>query len=89
MGYTEFNHLYFVHLSPMFLYLGIGFVKFTDKSSADNCLADAQEDKITLDGRQLIVALAVSREKASDFKEKKEKEQKDKRNLFLAREGSE
>lgn len=40
-----------------------------------------------VDGRDLNVALAVSREKISDLNKSKEKQPKDKRNLYLAREG--
>ncbi|XP_045196395.2 RNA-binding protein 28-like [Mercenaria mercenaria] len=66
---------------------GIGFVRYTSKESADRCFNDAKEGKISLDGRQLMVSVAVSREKAADFTEKKAKEKKDNRNLYLAREG--
>ena len=40
-----------------------------------------------VDGRELNVALAVSREKIKEISKAKEKEPKDKRNLYLAREG--
>lgn len=43
-----------------------------------------------LEGRKLDVTMALPREKASELKQKsKEKEVKDKRNLWLVREGSE
>ena len=48
-----------------------------------------QEGGITIDNRQLILSLAVSHQKAQELvKAKKAKEEsKDKRNLWLAREG--
>lgn len=67
---------------------GMGFVRFEDKSSADKCLSTANTDSILVDGRQLHITLAVSREKAADFQKKETKEKKDNRNLYLAREGS-
>ncbi|KAH3730338.1 RNA-binding protein 28-like [Dreissena polymorpha] len=66
---------------------GMGFVRFVSKDSADHCLREGEAGNLTLDGRQLNITLAVSREKAADFQEKKEKEKKDNRNLYLAREG--
>jgi hypothetical protein len=57
--------------------------------AADECLQDGKDGKISLDGRELIVTVAVSRENAASLTEnnKKEKEKKDNRNLYLAREG--
>ena len=72
-----------------FCFAGMGFVKFQSKESADKCLQEAENSGIVLDGRQLIISLAVSREQSSKFNEKKTKEKKDNRNLYLAREGSE
>ena len=66
----------------------MGFVKFKSKESADKCLQEAESSGIVLDGRQLIISLAVSREQSSKFNEKKEKEKRDNRNLYLARVGS-
>lgn len=40
-----------------------------------------------MDGRDLNVALAVSREKITELNKTREKQPKDKRNLYLAREG--
>ena len=55
----------------------------------DNAMNTFQDGGLMMDGRRLYVTLAVSRDKAVDLKhEKKEDEQKDKRNLWLAREGS-
>ncbi|XP_060596942.1 RNA-binding protein 28-like [Ruditapes philippinarum] len=68
---------------------GIGFVRYSNKMAADECLQDGKDGKISLDGRELIVTVAVSRENAASLTEnnKKEKEKKDNRNLYLAREG--
>ena len=67
----------------------MGFVKFKSKDTADKCLQEAESSGILLDSRQLIISLAVSRDQSSKFNEKKKKEKKDNRNLYLAREGSE
>ena len=75
--------------SSVLLFTGMGFVKFSSKESADKCLQESESSGIVLDGRQLIISLAVSREQSSKFNEKKQKEKKDNRNLYLAREGSE
>ncbi|XP_074661419.1 RNA-binding protein 28-like [Tubulanus polymorphus] len=74
---------------------GTAFVKFLEKSAAERCIAAAaseDDDGITLDGRRLIVSVAISREKcaANDAAKKQEKRNKpstDKRNLHLVREG--
>ena len=76
-----------MYISSCF-YVGMAFVRYTDKESVDKCLMDVNVEGITLDSRQLVVSLAVSREKAADFSKKEEKEKKDNRNLYLAREGS-
>ena len=64
-------------------------MRYSDKLSADHCLQEAKEGKISLGGRELIVTVAVSRENAASLTEnnKKEREKKDNRNLYLAREG--
>ncbi|KAL8620920.1 hypothetical protein ACOMHN_044067 [Nucella lapillus] len=71
---------------------GTAFVQFAQKESAEECLAKAQSsDKdrgLVVQGRQLLVVPALSRSDAQNQKEgSKTKEQKDNRNLFLAREG--
>ncbi|WAR08342.1 RBM28-like protein [Mya arenaria] len=66
---------------------GMGFVRFKEQDSADKCLAEGEAGSLSLDGRQLILSKAVSREAAAGFKDDKEKEKKDNRNLYLAREG--
>ncbi|EFX90388.1 CG4806-PA-like protein [Daphnia pulex] len=67
---------------------GTGFVKFRDSDSAQKCLEESRNPYLQLDGRILDVALAVTREDLDHKKQEAEKkEHKDKRNLFLAREG--
>ncbi|CAH1799491.1 unnamed protein product, partial [Owenia fusiformis] len=71
---------------------GSGFVKFKTKDAMEQCLQQAEEEDmdggITIDGRKLNMIVAVSRDKAQAIKaSKKEKEPKDNRNLYLAREG--
>ncbi|XP_057380965.1 RNA-binding protein 28-like [Daphnia carinata] len=67
---------------------GTGFVKFKDAESAQKCLDASRNPYLQLDGRVLDVVLAVTREDLENKKQEAEKkEHKDKRNLFLAREG--
>ncbi|CAG5134176.1 unnamed protein product, partial [Candidula unifasciata] len=71
---------------------GSAFVQFLSKEAADSCVeaAAGEEDSgLSIGGRNLLVTLAVSRNQAGEFGEKKDKkkEQKDTRNLYLAREG--
>ncbi|KAI9555159.1 hypothetical protein GHT06_017674 [Daphnia sinensis] len=67
---------------------GTGFVKFRDAESAQKCLEASRNPYLQLDGRVLDVVLAVTREDLENKKQEAEKkEHKDKRNLFLAREG--
>ncbi|XP_069105565.1 RNA-binding protein 28-like [Argopecten irradians] len=70
---------------------GMAFVQFATVEAANKCLEHANDESrdggITVDGRKLCIALAVSRDKAKDFKEVEKKKQEDKRNLHLAREG--
>ncbi|XP_076059440.1 RNA-binding protein 28-like [Oratosquilla oratoria] len=69
---------------------GTAFVQFKDRKSADNCLAACesgeQKSLFTLHGRQMQVLRAMSRGDVGQKKNKDVKE-RDKRNLFLAREG--
>ena len=46
-----------------------------------------QRNKFFLGGRDLNITLAISREKVTEIQKAKEKQPKDKRNLYLAREG--
>jgi len=68
---------------------GTGFVKFRDKDSADKCLEVADgEEGIYLDDRKLGISPALKKEDVEvRVKERKTKEEKDSRNLYLAREG--
>ena len=77
------------HIQMKPLLTGMGFVKFKLKESAEKCLQEAENSGIVLDGRHLVISLAVSREESTKFNEKKQKEKKDNRNLYLGREGSE
>lgn len=82
------NHQIFLIIFIQLYASGLGFVRFCMKEAATKCLQAGEAAKIALDGRQLYVSLAVSREKAATFREKKNEEKKDNRNLHLAREGS-
>lgn len=68
---------------------GTAFVKFKTTQQAKNCLLEFRDKelmtKFHLDGRNLIVLPALSREKVQVAKQKDQK--KDKRNLNLSREG--
>ncbi|XP_067950905.1 RNA-binding protein 28-like [Watersipora subatra] len=70
---------------------GVAFVQYKKKAHAEKCLEAAQDDQqkslFVVDGRDLNVTLAISREKIKELVKAKEKQPKDKRNLFLAREG--
>merc|ERR1711874_523085 len=68
---------------------GTGFVKFRDKDSAEKCLGVADgEEGIYLDDRKLGISPALKKEDVEvRVKERKTKEEKDSRNLYLAREG--
>ncbi|XP_033739405.1 RNA-binding protein 28-like isoform X2 [Pecten maximus] len=70
---------------------GMAFVQFRTVEGAKSCLEKANDESrdggITVDNRKLCIAVAVSRDKAKDFKEVEKKKQEDKRNLHLAREG--
>jgi nucleolar protein 4 len=69
---------------------GTAFVKFKNKTDADKCLREAEiqnNNKFYLDGRHLNVSLAVTRNKLKELEEKRSFKEKDKRNLYLAKEG--
>ncbi|XP_060080170.1 RNA-binding protein 28-like [Ylistrum balloti] len=70
---------------------GMAFVQFKTVEAAKMCLEKANDESrdggITVDNRKLFIAVAVSRDKAKDFKQVEKKKQEDKRNLHLAREG--
>ncbi|XP_070391322.1 RNA-binding protein 28 isoform X2 [Dermacentor albipictus] len=67
---------------------GTAFVRFVQDSSVDACLeAAASSAGIMLDGRRLDVVRALSRGELEEKQKEKKKEKKDRRNLYLAREG--
>jgi len=69
---------------------GTAFVKFKNKTDADKCLREAEiqnNNNFYLDGRQLNVSLAFTRNKLKELEEKRSFKEKDKRNLYLAKEG--
>ena len=68
---------------------GSAFIKFENKEDADKCIKASEEesDQLYLDGRQLNVLLAVTKTKLKDIQESRLTKDKDKRNLYLAKEG--
>ncbi|XP_054159617.1 RNA-binding protein 28-like [Oppia nitens] len=68
---------------------GTAFVKFKNKEDADRCLesSSADDNDMYLDGRQLFMSMAVTRNKLKDIQEKRSEKDRDKRNLYLAKEG--
>lgn len=70
---------------------GCAFVQFMTQEAAQKCLAAASPETegggLTLDGRQLKVDLAVTRDEAAKLQAKKVKKPTGTRNLYLAREG--
>ncbi|KAJ8032517.1 RNA-binding protein 28 [Holothuria leucospilota] len=72
---------------------GSAFVQYANPTEAQKCLTEAvkEDNSLTLHDRQLIVAKALSRDKASEVQEKRKKieriEEKDKRNTYLLMEG--
>jgi len=61
---------------------------YQEQESAQKCVEMAKTRSVLLDGRNLDVVFAVSRKDIDQQKQEKTKEQKDNRNLYLAREGS-
>ncbi|KPM08203.1 RNA-binding protein 28-like protein, partial [Sarcoptes scabiei] len=70
---------------------GTAFVKFEKKEDAQKCLEASQNldnaAKFSLDGKQLILSYALSSNQLSNLLEEKKFKNKDKRNLYLAKEG--
>lgn len=70
---------------------GCAFAQFVDKESAQKCMEAARDESLggglKLDGRKLVVDLAVTREEAKKLQDKKAKKATGTRNLYLAREG--
>ncbi|XP_036905167.1 RNA-binding protein 28 [Sturnira hondurensis] len=70
---------------------GCAFAQFTTQEAAQKCLAAAAPETegggLKLDGRQLKIDLAVTRDEAAKLRTKKVKKPTGTRNLYLAREG--
>merc|ERR1712071_270079 len=66
---------------------GTGFVKFKNPDDAQKCIDASGKYNLQLDGRHLDAFVAVTRGDLDKQKLEQQKEPKDKRNLFLAREG--
>lgn len=70
---------------------GCAFAQFKSKEAAEKCIAAALDEKefsgIKLDGRRLNILMAINRDDAAKFKDKKVKTHTGSRNLYLAREG--
>uniref|UniRef100_A0A8C6QNW5 RNA-binding protein 28 n=1 Tax=Nannospalax galili TaxID=1026970 RepID=A0A8C6QNW5_NANGA len=70
---------------------GCAFAQFMTQEAAQKCLAAASPEAegigLKLDGRQLKVDLAVTRDEAAKLQTKKTKKPMGTRNLYLAREG--
>ena len=58
-----------------------------DTDAAQKCLNESRNYTLQLDGRTLDAVLAVTRENLEKQKQEQQKEHKDKRNLYLGREG--
>lgn len=69
---------------------GTAFAKFKRKDDAAKCLAEESipdNAKLFIDGQRISVTLAVPRNKLVDIENAKYNKHKDKRNLYLAKEG--
>lgn len=68
---------------------GTAFVKFVNKEDADKCLASYRNEpqKFVLVNRKFEVFLAVTKGKAEELSQKRKTKLRDKRNLYLAKEG--
>ena len=64
---------------------GTAFVRFKNQDDADSILAQLRTDPLTLDGRRLIIDIALTKTDAAKFQTKTK--DRDKRNLYLAKEG--
>jgi len=68
----------------------MAFAKFKSKESAEQCLKEgAQGDspRLFIDGQQLNITLALPKNKVIELENAKHNKHKDKRNLYLAKEG--
>nr|XP_032816091.1 RNA-binding protein 28 isoform X1 [Petromyzon marinus] len=70
---------------------GCAFAQFHTAEAAQACIAATQGPEeaggLALDGRRLVVCLAVSRDEARTLADKRDAKPTDRRNLYLAREG--
>ncbi|ESO84060.1 hypothetical protein LOTGIDRAFT_229578 [Lottia gigantea] len=72
---------------------GTAFAQFRATEMAKNLIEEAAKEKenegVLVDGRKLLITLAVDRKKAEEYRQKEDekKQKKDKRNLYLIREG--
>lgn len=69
---------------------GTAFVKFRKKEEAQACIEASgvvDNAKLRLDGQQLNVTLAVARNQVEQLQDANRLKHKDKRNLYLAKEG--
>ena len=69
---------------------GSAFVKFKNLDDARHCLNEAnipENSRFYLDGKQLIVTEAVSRNRLEQIHDVNHRKHKDKRNIYLAKEG--
>lgn len=69
---------------------GTAFVKFKEAENAEKCLSEFRDmdlvTKFNLNGRNLMILPALSRDKVQEIKQHATTKHKDKRNLHLARE---
>src|SRR5690606_8866413 len=65
------------------------FVRFMEEADAQKCLEKIDsEDGLILDGRKIMATIAMPKDKLKkELEKRREKKPKDKRNLYLAREG--
>lgn len=68
---------------------GSAFVKFKSKEDADKCLEASKDadQPFMVDGRKLFVAPAISKDEAAKQAAQEKTKDRDKRNLYLAKEG--
>lgn len=68
---------------------GTAFVKFKNKDDAEKCLSEYQNniDRFILDNRNFEVYLALTRGAVTKIQEQKRAKHRDKRNIYLAKEG--
>ncbi|KAH9418679.1 RNA-binding protein 28 [Dermatophagoides pteronyssinus] len=69
---------------------GSAFIKFKNLDDAQQCLNESnipENSRFYLDGKQLIVTKAVNRNQLEEIRDANHHKHKDKRNLYLAKEG--